>query len=123
MVQRIINSAYHESIGTCPTRLLFGDAITSNRGLILPFADPDEMVVEDYVQRLNEVEKSLVTTSQAHQRAIITKYLSTAPPNPMRFQVSDKVLVSYPVRPPSKLASLWKGLLVTLFMKSKALFL
>ena len=117
MVQRILNSAYHESIGTCPTRLLFGDAITSNRGLILPFADPDEMVVEDYVQRLNEVEKSLVETSQAHQRAIITKYLSKAPPNPMRFQVGDKVLVSY------QHARILLCLLVTVFMKSEALFL
>lgn len=34
LVQRVMNSSYHSSIGTSPLRVFFGDAVTENRGLL-----------------------------------------------------------------------------------------
>ena len=38
-VQRIMLYTYHSSIGTYPARVLYGDAITPNRGLIAEWSD------------------------------------------------------------------------------------
>jgi len=109
IIQRIVNSTYHSAIGTSPMRLLFGDSITCNRGLIFPFSEHGDSVVEDYIIDLNAVEKHLVLTSQKFQAEVIKKYLESAPKNPKSFAVGDQVVVSYPVRPPTKLAVRWKG--------------
>ena len=42
LVQRIVNASPHSSTGIAPARLLFGDLISLNRGLLVPFESVDE---------------------------------------------------------------------------------
>lgn len=109
LIQRIVNSSYHSSIGTSPMRLLFGDSISCNRGLLFAFSEHGTSVVEDYISGLNDMEKHLVQVSRDFQDSVIRKYLASSPDNPDSFQVGDLVVVSYPERPPSKISVRWKG--------------
>ena len=110
IVQRIVNSCYHSSIGTAPIRLLYGGMVTANRGLLFPFYDNDSTsTYADYVQELGAAERELMEKSRQHQQKVIDEFLKDAPANPDTFSVGDLVLVSYPQRPPSKLAALWRG--------------
>ena len=76
LIQRIVNSSYHSSIGTSPMRVLFGDSISCNRGLLFPFTEHGISVVEDYIVGLNEMEQHLVHVSRDFQDAVIRKYLA-----------------------------------------------
>jgi hypothetical protein len=120
LVQRIMNSSYHSSIGTSPIRVLFGDVITLNRGLVVPFKQTNSnLLVNDYVKQLNESLKSIVAASQKHQEMVIAKRLPKSPIDPTTFAVGDYVLVSYPERPPDKLTPKWRGPMLVVEIKNQ----
>jgi hypothetical protein len=114
LVQRIMNAAPHAGTGTAPVRLLFGDAITPDRHLLVDSKDFEgkSSTVEDYIQQLQVSQATLVAASQQHQEKVVARRLKDSPATPTTFQVGDYVLVSYPNRPPSKLAPRWRGPMV-----------
>lgn len=110
LVQRIVNSTPHLSIGTSPTRMLFGGLVDIDRQLISTDTSETTSTAEDYVRRLCEAQSSIVEASKKHQQGVIDKYLSSSRDNSVsEFEVGDYVLVSYPDRPPTKLTPRWKG--------------
>lgn len=114
LVQRIINSQVHSATGTTPLRLLYGDAITVNRGLLSEwddhsFASP-ALDTQQYLTELNQQLYDIVSASQVYQRSVEAKRLSKSTANPTTFDIGQYVLVSYPSgAPPDKLTAFWKG--------------
>ena len=52
LVQRIINSTVHESIGVSPAQIIFGNALNLNRGFIISVEDKEkfdsEVIMSEY---------------------------------------------------------------------------
>lgn len=117
MVQRIMNSQIHSATGASPIRLLYGDAVTVNRGLLTEWSantDTTALDTSEYLTVLNQQLQDIVSASQQYQRTVETRRLSKSPVNPTTFRVGQYVLVRYPNGPPDKLTPFWKGpMLVT----------
>jgi hypothetical protein len=111
LVQRILNTTVSEATGCAPYRLIFGDRINLNRRLIVEdkSGTADKITVEDYVQGLNDAQKVLVDASVLHQSKVIEKRVAAGPVEDTKLEPGDLVLISHAVRPPSKLAPIWKG--------------
>lgn len=109
LVQRIINSTVHSATGISPARLVFGDCVTLDRGLLFDYSSANMTTVSEYMRNILEVQDILMQNAESHQRQRDHDYLATSPENPTTFEIGDLVLVSYPNRPPSKLAPRWRG--------------
>lgn len=112
LVQRIINSQVHSATGASPMRLLYGDAITINRGFITEWDDQTDIATLDtseYLTALNQQLSDIVSASQEYQRKVEAKRLSKSPVNPTKFREGQYVLVKYPSGTPDKLTPFWKG--------------
>lgn len=118
MVERIINSSYHSGIGTAPIRVLYGDIITLDRGLLTAWR-AEELAEEalarqptsTYIRQLTDQLQAIAAASLKHQAKEIEKRRRRVKPDgeARTFVEGDFVLVSYPVRPPSKLSPRWRG--------------
>jgi hypothetical protein len=110
-----MNFSYHEPIGTYPAKLLFGDTVTPNRGLVTEWSSIDGSISnQEYIVQLDEQLKNIIAASQEHQRKVVAERLKKSPENPTKFEVGQYVLVSYPDRPPDKLHGPGRGpLLIT----------
>lgn len=111
LVQRIMNMTYSNEIGTTPTRLLFGDAIAMNRGLLEPFRDNELLSIStaDYVDELNMNLSKIIESTKKRQQDFIRHRIEQSPKEPTKFQEGDFVLVDYIARPPSKTMCPWRG--------------
>lgn len=72
MVERIINSSCHSSLGTAPFRFLYGDAVTLDRGLLTArtehdVADFDAIPTSKYVAKLTAQLEAICVASRLHQ--------------------------------------------------------
>jgi transposase InsO family protein len=120
MVQRIVNATVHTSTGAPPARILFGDAINLDRRLFnaeLPAAgSADVTTYEDYIGSLTAWQAAVVDASARHQRRVVEERLREGPAaeDVAGYEPGDTVLVSYPGRPPDKLAPRWRGPFVVL---------
>ena len=142
LVQRIVNASPHSATGVAPTRLLFGDMITPNRGVLAPFPSDDaddevDLGVEheamtrtedvlrkrkylssaEYIRILGIMQKRLIARSQKFQQKVVDQRLAENPAEPTMYDAGDYVLVSYPVRAPSKLTAKWKGPMIVVDRK------
>jgi hypothetical protein len=127
LVQRIINTSVHSSIGTTPSRVVFGDKAYLDRGFgtnDLPTQnnDSEHITYEDHIQELNEHLKDIASVSAQHQKKIFDAYLQKSPIDPTTFNVGELVLVSYPDRPPDKLTANWRGPLVVQSVENQTYF-
>ena len=114
LIQRIVNATVHSSIGTTPARVLFGDYVNLDRGILFPFNPEEEgegTTAEDYVQELIKAQRLILETSQNFQNKVVEKALEKNPAEEdlSEFEQGDLVLMSYPNRPPSKLHAPWRG--------------
>jgi hypothetical protein len=114
LVQRVLNATPHLATGVPPARLLFGDAVRLDRGVLLPVhrEGNEEVVVEDYILRLTEGQREILRASREHQDRVVEQRAAKSPDEITTFQVGDYVLASYPERPPNKLLPRWRGPLV-----------
>ena len=112
LVQRIINHTWKKSIGTTPHRLMHWAPTDLDRGLFAPFQAYAVMppLSNAHVKRLQEAYERLLDETSVHvvqeQEAQQQRYADIVP---TEFMVGGHVLLSYLVRPPSKLAARWAG--------------
>jgi len=116
LIQRIINSSTHESIGTSPASLVFGNQVQLDKNILVPFShntDPNRKY-SDYVSDLLKAQTRILARAQQIQRAKDAKHISSRNTLPTEFPPNSYVLVQYPLtrmgrRPPTKLHAPWRG--------------
>jgi len=110
LVQRILNYTKDGSIGLAPAQLLFGDMLPLNVSIIVESSDASVPATE-YLKKLKEKQLELIQASQkflqdnAEKREEKSDLIVELP----EYDVGDYVLLSYPSRPPTKLAGLYRG--------------
>jgi hypothetical protein len=112
LVQRIINHTWKTSIATTPHRLIHWAPTDLDRGLFAPFQSHTVIppLSTFYVKQLQEAYERLLDETSLHvvreQDTLQQQYADAVP---TEFLVGGFVLLSYLVRPPSKLSARWAG--------------
>ena len=112
LTMRVINRSFKQSIGNTPHRLMHWAPTDLDRGLFEPFRENSELlpVRSEYVRQLEVAYERLLDATSAHilieQEKVARRYEGVVP---TEFKVGSYVLVSYLVRPPSKLHCRWSG--------------
>jgi len=115
-VQRILNAEVVESIGVAPARLLFGEAIDLDRGILIPnrvaeYHELDQSELTDYTKRLIQTQRQVLQLAQEVQTSVDKKHVVertlAKKANQTEFAENSYVLVSYPdkglgPKPPNK---------------------
>ena len=112
LVMRIINNTWKASIRNTPHRLMHWAPTDLNRGIFAPFADPEFIppLKTKYVNDLHIAYERLLDETSLFV-ASEQKRLGAADADVERtvYEAGDYVLLSYVVRPPSKLNMRWAG--------------
>jgi hypothetical protein len=125
MVQRIINSTPHSSIGCSPAELLFGNAVTLDRNLYhnLPSSMDNSSKristnMKTWVDKMLSAQKTLIDIARDLQSKKDAHHLASKEgdekDDPTEFEIDSFVLARYPEtamgkRPPTKLHTSWRG--------------
>jgi hypothetical protein len=110
--QRIINNTWKASIGSTPHQLLHWAPTDLNRGLFAPMEEPSAVppLSNDHVRQLQVAYERLLDETSLHvwteQAKLLEEYQGVVPTD---FAVGTYALMSYEVRPPSKLSARWAG--------------
>jgi transposase InsO family protein len=115
LVQRIINATKSDLTGYTPAELLFGSAITLDRGIFLPhdLAESDEQLSAWAARRL-KAQNAIIKIAQDRIREHDQAHVANVPTTPTRFEPNSYVLAKYPDNgmregPPSKDMPFWRG--------------
>jgi transposase InsO family protein len=120
MVQRIMNTSTHSSIGVAPATLLFGNAVDLDRRILYDVEYNDanfgkQRPLDSWVQERFEHQKLLLQAAAKHQKEIdVTNLAKRSPKELTQFKKDTYVLALHPDGrmgnlPPSKLQSYWQG--------------
>jgi len=120
IVQRIINSSEHESIGVSPVQILFGNISTYDRSIFLPSGQRPEVLPSDnpsyshWLASRLQAQDLIISEARKNQMTKDDNHMSTTPNNITQFNENDYVLVEYPPTnlkpgPPSKLMTNLRG--------------
>lgn len=113
LVQRILNSATHSSIGVSPAQLLFGEAVSLERGILIPSSLVDKHIptsLSHYADKLLHRQAQLIRIAYDKQLVKDTDHLnSRSIKHVTEFPDNSYVLVSYPNRTPDKITTRWRG--------------
>ena len=115
-VQRILNAEVVESIGVAPARLLFGEAIDLDRGILVPnrveeYHELNQKELTDYTKQLIRTQRQVLELAREVQVRVdqrhVTQRTLAVTANQTEFAEGSYVLVSYPdkglgARPPNK---------------------
>lgn len=120
MVQRIMNTATHSSIGVAPATLLFGNAVDLDRRILYQkeyeaakFGETQQL--SDWLRQRFEHQQLLLQAAARHQQDIdVANMAKRTPDDVTHFPVGTYVLAKHPEGrmgslPPSKLQSYWQG--------------
>jgi len=113
LVQRILNFTKDGSINLCPAQVIFGDMIPMDASIIMSSSD-GVIPTSDYLEMLKVKQLRLIQESQRYleENAVTREGKGNLIIDYPLFDVGDYVLLSYPSRPPSKLAGIYRGPLV-----------
>ena len=119
LVARIINSAYHSSLGASPAELLYGRAVNLDQGIFLPETErcfSSGKKLSKGVAEMLQVQKKLLAQATVRQQERATQHMiNKSGKGPItEFPVNSFVLVEYPDTrmgrmPPTKLHPIKKG--------------
>ena len=78
LIQRVLNTTVHSSIGTSPSKIIFGNAIDLDRRILHePFApDATERAYSEYVMNLLNVQAEIIAKAQATQEAVTQQHIA-----------------------------------------------
>ena len=117
LVQRIMNASVHSAIGYSPAQLLFGNAVTLDRGIFRPANPEGYKGGNGQPKKLSEwAEKMFVKQAQileiARQSQMNTDdyhILEAEPGARTEYPINSYVLLKYRDRPPTKFHTKWAG--------------
>lgn len=113
IIQRIINTMFHTSIGTTPSKLLYGSQAVSKRNFIDAVARGRVPMAEssNYIKELDELMEAYQQQAIEIQDKVIEAHLARQPtmPKSHQFKVEDYVVIKWNVKPPGKLKAAWRG--------------
>ena len=114
LVQRIMNSQVHESIGVSPASILFGNSLTLDRGILFPYQPNESVKLSEWTSNLLEAQEIIISTAIATQNKTdmfhIAKHSGKGPIT--EFPINSYVLVKYENdqhRPPTKFHTKLRG--------------
>jgi hypothetical protein len=116
LVQRIMNASVHSALGVSPAQLLFGNAVTLDRGIFLPHAaktrkdrDGQEMLSE-WAEMMLKKQAELIEIARTSQKENGDYHIvQTSGGEVTEFPINSYVLAKYRERPPTKFHTPWKG--------------
>jgi transposase InsO family protein len=114
-VQRILNSAVSQNTGVSPAQLLFGNAITLNRSILVDLPIHVKQDLSEWANNMVEAQYLLIDRAAIHQRTIDVKNREKRQrEDPTEFPDGSLVLVEYHKKgfkkgPPNKLLTNLKG--------------
>ena len=109
-VQRIINGSVNERTGASPAKLLFGNKLDLNRGIITPFLLPEEVISNSkYVTDLVNVQDEVLKAAVESLSAAENKRLGKNTKEITVFPIDSYVLAKYNDSPPTRLHTKWHG--------------
>jgi hypothetical protein len=112
LAQRVINKTWKAAIGMSPHQLLHWAPTDLDRGIFAPFEDRSSIppLSNDFVVKLQDAYERLLDETAlfvlGEQEKAAAEYVGTVP---TEVDVGSFVLMSYLVRPPSKLSARWAG--------------
>jgi hypothetical protein len=121
LIQRIMNASPHGSIGVAPAQLLFGNAITLDRGIFMPMEkmdgiEPSNTSLMNWMAKMLSKQQELIQIAQKLQSDNDTRHLDQREQGPVtEFPINSLVLARYhnnarlPGRAPTKLHTPYKG--------------
>ena len=120
LVQRILNSAHHTSIGTSPMELVYGRNLDPHRGIITPYVRPDsnlsEWLIKQIYSQQNAITVALEKQHEADMHHIKTSYYQNPASirkkygiSELNFPINSYVLVVPEISPKSKLHTVLLG--------------
>ena len=111
LIQRILNASEHSVLHVSPAQLLYGNAITLDRGIFLPQAEREgtSMSLSEWAAKMLEKQGRLLQIAKMHQHAADEYHIASANAQRSEFPVNSYVLVQYRERPPTKFHTNWKG--------------
>jgi hypothetical protein len=110
-----MNASEHSSIGMSPAQLLFGNAVTLDRGIFLPHSkgyhasEESEVSLSEWSDKMRAKQVELIELARRHQSKADGHKIATASPERTEFPINSYVLVKYRDRPPTKFHSNWRG--------------
>jgi transposase InsO family protein len=120
LIQRIINTTVHDTLGVAPAQLLFGNSVQLDRGIFLPQhklegTDPPKGTVRRWIDNMLSRQKDLIDIAAKHQRETDARHIAKRDSGTYtEFPVNSYVLVAYNYSrfgqlPPDKLMTAYKG--------------
>ena len=110
--QRIINKTWKASIRNCPHNLMYFAPTDLNRGILSPFVEPEYVppLKNDYVKQLHTAYERLLDETSLFMAAEQERLgMGQLDVDRTVYSPGELVLMSYKVRPPSKLHARWAG--------------
>ena len=113
LVQRILNSTYHESLKCTPAELVLNPRINLNKGIFVPY---DEIQFDNQPKDLQKfmldnqaklIEKTREYRLQCDKNHIVSRRIKDT--DITKYSIGEYVLCSYPDRPPTRTHTTWKG--------------
>ena len=103
LVQRIMNSTVHESLGVAPAQLLFGNALNLDRRVILDKLEVDgktqciyrDNSIASWSAQMLQMQETLLQLAFETQKKKDNTHLSMAEADRTEFPINSYVLVEY----------------------------
>ena len=116
LVQRIMNASVHSSIGVSLAQLLFGNAVTLDRGIFLPHASANskggekQLTMSEWADKMLTKQAELLEIAQSSQKQNDDYHIvKSSGSETTEFPINSFVLAKYRERPPTKFHTPWKG--------------
>lgn len=119
LVQRIVNTTIHSSIGTSPARLLFGNAVNLDRGLFIPGENislPTKVSLQEWSTKMLNRQAELLQIAAETQTELNERHKrERRRPGENKVEIGDFVLLAYferqhaPMKRPDKFSYNLRG--------------
>ena len=123
-----MNASVHSALKMSPAQIIFGNAITLDKGVIMPHRQQKEgepqIPMTEWAENMRRKQALILQLAKAAQQQTDEYHIIQASPLRTEFPINSHVLVQYAYhdRPPTKFHSNWKGpMRVLRFNKSEYL--